>query len=112
MAERLAAWLLSAVEVLAGETGWQADRQMDRQEDRRTGGIIERLAGRETDRKAGVEVARQTCTVGSRTGSWRRKETRGQQVPLAERQSEIEGDRNRGERGRGMRSVHGWLADC
>lgn len=43
----------------------------------------------------GGEVARQTCTVGSRTGGWRRKETWGQQVPLAERESEIEGDRNR-----------------
>lgn len=46
-------------------------------------------------KREGREVARQTCTVGSRTGGWRRKETWGQQVPLAERESEIEGDRNR-----------------
>lgn len=78
--------------------------------------LAERKTGTQTGRQRGRgerEVARQTCTVGRRTGSWRRKETRGQQVPLAERGSEIERDRNRGrEREREMRSVHGWLADC
>ena len=49
---------------------------------------------RQACREAGREVARQTCTVGSRTGSWRRKETRGQRVPLAEREREREGERD------------------
>lgn len=95
-------------------TDRDTDTRADRQEDWRKNRWRDRHAEQQTE-KAGREVARQTCTVGSRTGGWRRKETWGQQVPLAERESEIEGDRNRGrerETEREMRSVHGWLADC
>lgn len=94
------------------------DEKTDRQEDRRTGWLQERQACRAADIKGGREVARQSCTIGSRTGSWRRKETWGQQLPLAEKESEIERDRNRGrqkERKKGKRErerdeVSAWLA--
>lgn len=78
------------------QTQKQTDRRTDRPTDRQTGWLQERQACGAADIKAGREVARQSCTIGSRTGSWRRKETWGQQVPLAEEESEIEEDRNKG----------------
>lgn len=82
MAEPLTAWLFSAREVLARKSGWQADRQMDRQahkqRDRGTGGRTDRETGhaelqterqgeRLPDRHAPL-VAGQAVGVGRRRG--------------------------------------------
>lgn len=65
-----------------GEKLWLAYSQTDgaEQTDRRTGGRIDAQTGRaeqQTERQA-ERLTRQTCTVGSRTDGWHRKETWGQ----------------------------------
>lgn len=132
MAKRLTAWLLSGREVLAKNSGWQADRQMDRQgpmhTDRETetkadrlkdGGIIERGIGWKEDRLPEQQTewqaqrlpdrhaplgAGQAFGFGRRHGDSKCLWLQGK---ARSRHAEIEE-----ERANGMGSVHGWLADC
>lgn len=132
MAERLTAWTLYGREVLARESGWQADRQMDRQatmrtyrdadtradrqedwRDMRAEQQTERQAERLPDRHA-LLVSGQAVGVGRRHGDskclWQRGRERWRETEIEE-WKESDGERKREMEG-GMKSEHGWLADC
>lgn len=116
---------LSSGEILARGSSWQADRQMDkqaplhtdtkadRQEDWRNNKWRDWQEDRQACRAVDRELARQACITGSWAGGWQGKETWGQQVPLAGRESEVETEIEWKEEKDEVRAwLAGWLLIC